>query len=454
MCCTSTARRYCCDADPLKLRNPLIAAALPYFQCNPNEGMPQPVTTWLSMSCWPRAPGRCARAFAVCGIAALITSNAGAAPRARAADTADGERADANAESPDADTAGAASMQAARAYCEHVTAVAASEGALLRAPWLFSTIGTLRGSTALDADAVAVGNADRELSLRLQAGLGFSPTRYYLAGLLDDQAKAECERHRAEGELRAHGSGNGGAPRGAFEAKIAVLRAALPRAETQLKQSLDALEASRTTVQEHEALALRIDGLRERIARAELELAALPPAAEADGEPPAGSLSQLRRWTAEKQAVASRLRRAGALSLTLRGGYDEVFGVAQDVPVFGSVSLEFNPGWFWQQRHDDVAERAHAQGVEAGVLGQRESLDALARRLEAELTILQRRKGEVAAALADLTQRRERLEAAGSATGRAYAEFIWFEEVRLRADDAFLREQVRALGRLTGSEER
>jgi len=406
--------------------------------------MPQPVKTWLSTSCWIRAPGFGALAFAASGLAALVASDAVAAPGARAADTADGERADADDGAPDD------GASAARAYCEHVTAVAASEGALLRAPWLFSTIGTLRGSTALDADLATGGNVDRELSLRLQAGLGFSPTRYYLAGLLDDQAKAECERHRAEDELRGHGGGSSGVPRGAFEAKIAVLREALPRAEALLKRSLDELEASRTTVQEHEALALRIDGLRERLASAELEAAALAPAPEAGGEPAAGSFERLRRWTAEKQAVASRLRRAGALSLTLRGGYDEVFGVAQDVPVFGSVSLEFNPGWFWQGGYDDQAERAHAQGVQAGVLGQRESLDALAHRLEAELGILRRRKGEVASALADLAQRRERLDAAGSATGRAYAEYIWFEEVRLRADDAFLRERVRALARLIG----
>jgi hypothetical protein len=335
------------------------------------------------------------------------------------------------------------------AYCEHVAAVASSEGALLRAPWLFSTFGTLRGSSALDADA-AGGDLDRELSLRLQAGLGFSPTRYYLAGLLDDQAQAECERHRAEAELRAYGSGGRNAPRAALEAKIEVLRDALPRAGALLQKSLDALEASRTTVQEHEALALRVDGLRERLAAAELELAALPPDLGA-AEAPAGSFERLRRWTARKQAVASSLRRAAALSLTLRGGYDELFGVRQDLPVFGSVSLEFNPGWFWQRSSDERAERAHAESVEADVLGQQQSLAALARQIDAELTTLRRRSAEVKTALADLERRRERLEAAGSSTAREYTDYIWFEAVRLRADDAFLREQVRALEALTRS---
>jgi hypothetical protein len=338
--------------------------------------------------------------------------------------------------------------RAAGAYCAHVAAVAASEGALLRAPWLFSTFGTLRGSSTLDADVNAGG--ERELSLRLQAGLGFSPTRYYLAGLLDDQAQAECERHRAEAELRAHGSGGRGVPAAALEAKIEILREALPHAAGLLSKSLDALEASRTTLQEHEALALRVDGLRERLAAAELELAAIAPSPAGDA-PPSGSFERLRRWTARKQAVASSLRRAGALSLTLRGGYDELFGVSQALPVFGSVSLEFNPGWFWQQGLDDQAERSHAESVEADALGQKQGLEAVARRLDAELSIVRRRRAEVKAALGDLEQRSERLAAAGSATAREYAEYIWFEAVRLRADDAFLREQLRALESLTGS---
>ncbi len=338
---------------------------------------------------------------------------------------------------------------AARAYCDHVAAVAASEGALLRAPWLFSTFGTLRGSSTLDAD-VNTGGIERELSLRFQAGLGFSPTRYYLAGLLGDQAQAECERHRAEEELRAYGGSGRGVPPAALRAKIDVLREALPRAEALLQQSLDALEASRTTVQEHEALALRVDGLRERLAAAELELAGLPPVAES-AEPPAGSFDRLRRWTAKKQAVASSLRRAGALSLTLRGGYDELFGVPQALPVFGSVSLEFNPGWFWQHGSDARAERAHAESVAAGGREQKQGLAALARQLDAELAIVRRRSTEVKNALSDIEQRSERLGAAGSSTAREYAAYIWFELVRLRADDAYLREQARALEGLTGS---
>jgi hypothetical protein len=284
----------------------------------------------------------------------------------------------------------------------------------------------------------------------LQAGLGFSPTRYYLAGLLDEQARAECERHRAEAEIRALGASDHGVTRTALEAKIEVLEAALPQAARLLQKSLDELEASRTTVQEHGALELRVDGLREKLAAASLELAALPRAAPESADA-SGSFERLRRWTAAKEAAASSVRRAGALSLTLRGGYDELLGVPQSLPIFGSVALEFNPGWFFQRSADARAERAHAESVEAEVLGQRQGLAAVSERLAAELVVVRRRLAEVRTSLADLRERRARLEAAGSAAAREYAEYVWFDEVRWRADEAFLAEQLATLERLTAS---
>jgi hypothetical protein len=333
-----------------------------------------------------------------------------------------------------------------------VTAVAASEGALLRAPWLFSSLGTLRGAGALDAEAIVAADRERELTLRFQAGLGFSPTRFHRAGLLDAQAQAECERRGAEEDIRALGTSAGGMTRTALGAKIAVLREALPKAEGLAQRSLDELDASRTTLQEHHALELRVDEIRQRLATAELDLAALPEAEELTGDA-RDPFERLRRWSAEEQAVASQLRRAEALSLTLRGGYDELVGVPQQLPIFGSISLELNPGWLFQRGHDAAAEEAHAEALEVGVQGRRESLAALVRRLQAELSVVRRRLREVRTSLADLEHRRERLEAAGSSAAREYAEYIWFDVVRLRADEAQLAEQLATLGRLIGSGE-
>jgi hypothetical protein len=337
----------------------------------------------------------------------------------------------------------------ARAYCEYVTERAASEGALWRAPWLFSSFGTARGSTDAFVDDSLVSS---ELIWRLQAGLGFSPTRFYQAGLLAEQARAECERYRAEQELRALATRPDGVTSEALSAQIEVLERALPDAERMIEQSLDELEASRTTVREHSALVLRVDELRQRLAAITLERAALPPTSP--GSPPPGSaFERLRSSSARQQAAASSLRQAGAVQLTLRGGYDKLFGVAQDVPVFGAVALELNPGWFWQRAHDERAERAHDELLQTERSNGQVSLAELRQRLGAELRVVRRRRAEVNAVLGDLSSRLERLQAEGGTSAREYAEYLWFDVVRLRADAARLERQLETLERVTAGSE-
>jgi hypothetical protein len=373
---------------------------------------------------------RRARGLALLGLAAAVC-----APRALRAQT--------RAERDEGD-------RASRAQCEYVTAVAASQGALWRSPWVLSSFGTLRGGgdTGLD-DAVQSGD---ELVWRLQLGLGFSPTRFIQASLLDDQARAECERYRAEEELRALATSPDGVTAAGLSAKIEVLERALPEAEELLEQSTSALEESRTTLQEHAALSLRVDDLRQRLADASLQRASLPPAPD---RPRAGSsvFARLRGASARKEDAAAGLRQSQAVQLTLRGGYDKLFGVAQDLPVFGQIALELSPGWFWQRAHDERAERAHAELVVADRSRAQVSVGDLRRRLLAELAIVRRREAEVGAVLGDLASRLERLDAESGGSAREYAEYLWFDVVRLRADQALLERQRETLERATGGGE-
>jgi hypothetical protein len=332
----------------------------------------------------------------------------------------------------------------ARPYCEYVTALAASEGALWRSPWVFSSVGTLSGS----ASSVDEGVVREELVWRLQAGLGFSPTRFYQAGLLDEQARAECERHRAAEELRVLAARPDGVTAQALSAQIAVLEEAMPEAERLLTHSASELAASRTTIQEHSALILRVDELRKRLADATIARAGLPPPERAR-RAPGSAFGRLRSANARKQAAASGLRQSEALKLTLRGGYDKLFGVAQDVPLFGSVALELNPGWFWQREHDARAERAQAELLETDVASAQPSLGELRQRLVAQLALVRRRLGEVTTVLEDLSARVERLKADGAGTALEYAEYLWFDVVRLRAEQALLQRQERTLERAT-----
>lgn len=337
--------------------------------------------------------------------------------------------------------------RAPRAHCEYVTAVAGSQGALWRSPWLLSSFGTLRGGA--DDDVAQAGD---ELVWRLQLGLGFSPTRFIQASLLDDQARAECDRYRAEEELRALATNPDGVTSAGLSAKIEVLEQAMPEAEALLEQSTSALEQSRTTLQEHAALSLRVDDLRQRLADASLQRAALPPAAS---KPRAGSsvFARLRSASARKEDAAAGLRQSQAVQLTLRGGYDKLFGVAQDLPVFGQVALELSPGWFWQRAYDERAERAHAELVVADRSRAELGLGDLRRRLLAELAIVRRRESEVGAVLGDLSSRLERLDAESGGSAREYAEYLWFDVVRLRADQALLVRQRETLERATGGGE-
>lgn len=334
-----------------------------------------------------------------------------------------------------------------RAYCEHVTAVAASEAALIRAPWLFSTIGTLRGSDAALDDAIGL---DGELRLRLQAGIGFSPTRLHQAALLERRAQAECRRHLAEQELRALAARPDGLGAAALDAKIGVLEEALPEAERRLAASLEALEAARTTLQEHTALAIRVDGLRRELAQAERERAALPKTARSPGDP-GGPIERLRRWAARREDAASALRRSNALTITLRGGYDEIFGVEQRLPVFGSFALELNPGWLFQHEHEARAQRAAGELALSDATSGGLTLRELRERLRAELAIVRRRRQEVFALLDDLEARLERLRADASPSARDYSDYVWFDVVRLRAEAAMLEAQTSALERATVS---
>lgn len=331
---------------------------------------------------------------------------------------------------------------ASRAYCEHVSNVASSEGALWRSPWLLSSFGTLRGSGDSALDEGVQGGDD--LVWRLQLGLGFSPTRFIQASLLDDQARAECERYGAEQELRALAVNPDGVTAAGLSAKIEVLEQAMPEAERLLEQSASALDGSRTTLQEHAALSLRVDELRQRLADAAMQRAALPPAPE---RPKArtSAFARLRSSSARKEDAAAGLRQSQAIQLTLRGGYDKLFGVEQQQPYFGQVALELNPGWFWQRGHDERAERAHAALVVADRSRAELSLGDLRKRLVTELGIVRRREAEVGAVLEDLSSRLERLDAESGGSAREYAEYLWFDVVRLTADKALLERQRETL---------
>jgi hypothetical protein len=329
------------------------------------------------------------------------------------------------------------------AYCRHVIHAAASRSALMTSPWVFSTLGTLSASASGDG-LESAGRAPGDPSLSLQAGMGFSPTRLYAGGLVRVAAEAECERFRAEGEVVGLLRRPEGRERAALAAKAGILRSALPGAGELLEGARQQLDEGRSTLQEYSATALRVQALQRELAETDARLAALPEGT-APRDSPSAAFAALRGAEARRQTVEGRQRRSAALDVTFRGGYQEIFGLAQRYPVFGSLTVQFSPGWFWQHASDERSAAARGELVEARIAETRRELGRFGMRVREELTVAERRLTEVSTMQADLEQRYASLEQVGTRQAREFREYLWFDLVRMSAERAFAAAHVQTL---------
>lgn len=322
-----------------------------------------------------------------------------------------------------------------RDRCQEITSAAASESAALRWPLLFSRVGLMRGSP-LDVDGGG-GAARRDLLWNLQVGAEVSPTRIYEAGLVEARARAECDRYAAELSFRALMAAFDLDLTKALEARIQSLQASLPDAERRLEASSSALDGSQVSLPDHLTTRRRVDRLRQQLADAELDLASAPLFA-AEPAPPAGrAFDELRRAEARVVALDAELRRADSIALSLRAGYDEVFGVEQSLPVFAFVSLRLAPARLWQRAHDAASERAHQRRVERRIEQARLLLERLEGQLGRQLTVLERRLAQLERRIAELGRRQSDLGGVGTQAAGELSEALWFERAEVEADRAY-----------------
>lgn len=328
----------------------------------------------------------------------------------------------------------------AGAYCRHVLHRASSESALLYSPRVFSSFGLMRGSP-IDPEGVA--NADPDLVLNFRAGVEVSPTRMYAGSLLEQQARAECGRQRAELALSAlpHDPHD---PRPALAAKAQVLREALPAAEEILASSQSKLDASLTTLQAYSATRLRVEAHKRLLADLDAQLAGLPSRQSAVAAP-SEVFDALRFWESQRQAVDGSLRRLESVGVAVRGGYNELFAVPQRLPIFASVNVGFTPGWFWQKDAERDSAQARRDWVEAKIERARASLRDGLERLGRKLGVAERQLHEISVGLADLELRYRELENVRTSSASELMEYLWFELVRLRAERAYARAEVQSL---------
>ncbi|MCA1664387.1 MAG: hypothetical protein LC659_08995 [Myxococcales bacterium] len=332
-------------------------------------------------------------------------------------------------------------------YCGFVAGVARSESALLLSPQLFVDYGWVNGNDVLSAGTM--GASTLPATQRLTAGL-----RYSFSGLLQgisarQRARAECERYRAASALARFVVDNReNVSPAALDAKLLVLRGAGERARQIVATTRAAVERARATVEELNAAELRTAELTAAIGDAEALRAGLP--ARSRLPAPETLIERGVAATAEVERYEARLRWARGFDVALRGGYDQVFGIRNDLPLFAVVSLTFNPAMFYQRTANAEAGAARLRWMRSETEGVVDKAQRLAARLRALLCAERRRLAETTLLVGDVEARLRAVEAIGGERLLRVRDAMWFDWVRLEADREFLRVHVTELAAVVG----
>ena len=313
-------------------------------------------------------------------------------------------------------------------YCELVEGVARSEGALLVAPELFAAFGVVNGN-----DAAQPGTTSLPPTLRLTAGVRYSLVGLYQGIASWQRAEAECDRYRAVSQLRRflerHRELSSGP---ALRARARVLTEALPEAERLLSAARRDVEHARMSVEELHATALRVDALRALLSETTEAIDRLPAFA-----PPARLHELMRAQAAASDRVEridGRLRHARAWEISVRGGYDQLFGLRDGLPFFGAIQVGFNLGGFYQPFADARARHGRARFVPAEAEGVDQRVGDVLHRLRAAHAAALRRREETRALFADLDIRLKAVEHLEGERVRRYREYLWFDWVQKKAE--------------------
>lgn len=329
-------------------------------------------------------------------------------------------------------------------YCRYVRGAAASEAAVLYAPELFGTVGAFQ---IAEGDT---GTAFGEPRVRVTLGAEASLSEIFQGVAVRQHAEAECRRWRAmnalEGALQA-GEGIGAGP--ALAARAAVLAEALPLLDRRLGQLRDQVKLANATVEELDAAQLRADGLRELAARTAI---AMSQARESPA--PSSSLSDLlgeyRAADDEVERLEGRLRKSEAWDLRLRGGYDEIVDVDQDLPIFAALTLSYDLGNLWQHAADRGARRGREEWIREEATGVDTRIAGLIESLRTTYEVERSRLAEVETLKGDLEGQLRIVESLETSHVRRFRDYLHFELTRVRAEHAYLREHVGALRTFLG----
>jgi hypothetical protein len=322
------------------------------------------------------------------------------------------------------------------AYCTYAESVAKSESALLFAPQFFLDYGVVNGN---DVTTGAGGITSAPPTERLTFGARYSLVAGLVRGVVNRQrASADCQRYRAESGLaRFLVENREQVSPAALEARLAVLRAALPRAQEVLRTLRASVERAHATVEELEATQVRVDDLEASLQAAETLRAGMP--ARSTLPSPEELLRRHREADAEVQKYEARLRLTQAFDVQVRGGYDRFFGLRDDLPLFGVLSITINPAIVYMPFAEADAARAKTRVVRLENDAVEQKAELLASRLRALHAGEKKRLAEVRTLIADVEGRIHAIEGLESDKLRRFREAMWFDWVKLKAEQEFLR---------------
>ncbi len=336
------------------------------------------------------------------------------------------------------------------AYCEYVEGTADSEAARLLAPNLFSTVGVFNTEVAPSPSPISTSERSRG---RVLAGgeLGLGNVARGLA--LKRRARADCEAYWISVDLESFLQNNSNAiTTGALEAKAAILRGSLPQGEAILEGTKKSVASAAATVQEANAVRLRLDELRRMLDDTEREMAGATPSGAFSQASLPGLVERAQSLDRELEKAEAGVREAGAWDFTVRGGYDRIFLANEGRPYFAMGTLTFNLGRLWQSG----AEKRADEGRRQWLLRQPEGMTARMGRLLRQLRGVQQAEAgrfqETQVLLADLGQRMKSVKEVGGKRAESYVNYLWFDYIRVKAENAYLAVHLKDLAAIAGEQ--
>jgi len=336
-------------------------------------------------------------------------------------------------------------------YCDYVSGATRSTIAQQIYPRLFLSGGVLTAADSVMETGWA-GSGSGTL-WRLQGGVSYSLADLNEGMALGSRARSECLLYRHQSELfafLARYDESDSVP-GAL-AKIKVLQDALPVAERILREAQEALGRQQSTVEEVNALTLRVDSLRSDLGSSRARVAASARKHPVSDRP---ATELMRSYQIAADALAqseSRVRLSRRYDVLLRAGYDRLFGVRDGIPLSATLTFTFSPGSLAQPKAEEQARRGRNGWTTQGVEGIHDRVAILLSRLRAVLEVQSQRRIETRVLLADLEARYKTVENVQGDLVRAYRDYLWFDLIRLRAEDSYLRAQTDELRSLLPQE--